>query len=322
MTRRASVSDYVSLARPSHWIKHIFIVPGVVLAVLLQEQTTTVAWVPIVLGFVSASLLASANYVLNEWLDQHSDRYHPEKRDRPAASMQTSRTIVMLEYIGLLVLGGVLALQVSAMFAWTSVLFVFAGIAYNVPPLRTKDHAYLDVITESFNNPLRLTLGWAMVETNALPPSSLLVGYWMGGAFLMTVKRLAEFRTVVAIAGHDDLYRYRRSFRGYSEKTLLVSALLYSLLSSFFIGIFVLKYRIEYLLAVPVLALLFSVYFMLGLEDRSAAQAPERLFRETRLLAIAGALFALLVFLTWVDVPALHKLMEPYFIELDSLRGN
>ena len=138
----------------------------------------------------------------------------------------------------------------------------------------------------------------------------------------MTVKRLAEYRTVVALTGHEKLYLYRRSFRGYSEKTLLVASLLYSLLSSFFIGIFVLKYRIEYLLAVPVLALLFSVYFMLGLEDRSAAQAPERLFRETRLLVIVGVLFAVLAVLTWVDVPVLHQLMVPYFIELDSLRGN
>jgi hypothetical protein len=36
------------------------------------------------------------------------------------------------------------------------------GIFYNVRPMRTKDRAYLDVISESINNPLRLMIGWAI----------------------------------------------------------------------------------------------------------------------------------------------------------------
>ena len=32
---QATFGDYVALARPSHWIKHVFIVPGIVLAMLL-----------------------------------------------------------------------------------------------------------------------------------------------------------------------------------------------------------------------------------------------------------------------------------------------
>ena len=33
------------------------------------------------------------------------------------------------------------------------------GIAYNVPPVRTKEIPYLDVLSKSVNNPLRLLLG-------------------------------------------------------------------------------------------------------------------------------------------------------------------
>ncbi len=160
-----------------------------------------------------------------------------------------------------------------------------------------------------------------MIETSALPPASLLLGYWMGGAFLMTVKRLAELRMLVTLIGRANANLYRHSFRGYSEEILLVQALVTSLLSSFFLGVFVVKYRIEYLLALPVLALLFGIYLKLGLKEHSAAQAPERLLREKRLLVITVTLFLLLFFLTWVDLPFLRQLMQPHYVELDFWRG-
>src|SRR5690606_37839768 len=90
---------------------------------------------------------------------------------------------------------------VGPVFFWVSVAFLISGLIYNVNPLRSKDRVYLDVITESINNPIRLMLGWAMVDATALPPSSLLLSYWMGGAFLMTVKRFAEYRSIVASDG-------------------------------------------------------------------------------------------------------------------------
>ena len=60
--------------------------------------------------------------------------------------------------------------------------FLLIGIIYNVPPFRTKDIPYLDVLSESLNNPLRFILGWHMI-IDSFPPSSILISYWMGGAF-------------------------------------------------------------------------------------------------------------------------------------------
>ena len=54
-----------------------------------------------------------------------------------------------------------------------------SGLVYNVSPIRTKEKVYLDVLSEAVNNPIRLTLGWAMVDSTTLPPSSLLLAYWM-----------------------------------------------------------------------------------------------------------------------------------------------
>lgn len=104
-------------------------------------------------------------------------------------------------------------------------VFALQGVVYNVPPLRAKDKPYLDVISESINNPLRLMIGWAMVDPTTLPPSSIILCYWFGGAFLMAAKRLSEYREIAASHGRDLLARYRASFAAYSEIALNGSAL-------------------------------------------------------------------------------------------------
>ena len=68
------------------------------------------------------------------------------------------------------------------------------GCVYNLPPVRTKDHAYVDVLSEAINNPLRMLVGWYIVTSTVVPPLSLLVSYWMIGCYFMAAKRFAEYR--------------------------------------------------------------------------------------------------------------------------------
>lgn len=309
-------ADYVAMARPDHWIKHVFIVPGIVLAeVLIGPGSSLTAWT-LALGFASAALVASANYVLNEWLDASFDAHHPRKAARPAVRKRLSRLVVYAEYALLLAAGLALALAVGRLFALFAVAFCLSGVVYNVPPLRLKEVPVLDVLTESVNNPIRLILGWAMVDGTTLPPSTLLLAYWMGGAFLMATKRFAEYRSVAAGAGAAALVRYRRSFGAYSENSLLVSAFLYALMAAFSLAIFLVKYRIEYLLAFPLFAALFGSYLRIGLRPESAAEAPERLFRERSLLLLLALLVIGLSLLTWIDLPFLGPLTDPHYIRL------
>src|SRR5207247_7161113 len=134
-----------------------------------------------------------------------------------------------------------------------------------------------------------------------LPPSSLLVGYWMGGAFLMGVKRYAEFR-YLAVAGTAGLYR--RSFQSYREDTLLISSFFYAMCAGFFLGVFLVKYRIELLLGLPFVALLFAWYLKIGMKPDSAAQHPERLYREKELIAYGGVEVMALTSLVSIDIRA------------------
>jgi 4-hydroxybenzoate polyprenyltransferase len=268
------------------------------------------------LGFISAAAIASANYVINEWLDREFDRFHPTKSKRTAVNLSLSPSLIYLEYAILIVLGLVTAALVSKLFFLTSVAFAVSGVIYNVRPIRSKDRVFVDVLTESINNPIRLLLGWAIMDPATLPPSSLLIAYWMGGAFLMASKRLSEYRDIAGTEGKDVLARYRRSFRTYTEESLLISSFLYALLSSFFIAVFLVKYRIEYVLALPAFAVLFAVYMALSLKRDSVAQRPEKLFREGMLMTTVGVTVALLIVLTFVPVPALEQFSMPHFVTL------
>ncbi len=302
------LKNYVAIARPGHWFKNIFMLPGLVIALALTKQQLSTDMVShIVLAVVAACLLASANYTLNEWLDAKTDLHHPQKKHRPSVAGRVKAPFVYAQWLALVAAGLAIAHHLNALFFGTAIFFVVMGIIYNVPPLRSKDRPYLDVLSEAINNPIRLVLGWCAIVDNVIPPSSILIAYWMGGAFLMAVKRYSEFRYI------DDRTRaglYRKSFIYYDEKTLLLSAFFYALTASFLLGVFLIKYRVEFIISVPFISILFVWYLYLGMAHESVAQAPEKLYRQKAFMAYVGALSGLLIALAVVDIPSLNLLLR------------
>ena len=167
--------------------------------------------------------------------------------------------------------------MVGRMFAVSAAALWVMGLAYNVPPVRLKEWPYLDVLSESVNNPIRLVLGWFALVPDRFPPLSLALSYWMVGAFFMAMKRLAELRH---IGDREALAQYRHSFRHYTEERLLVSILFYASACALFGGIFIVRYHLELILFVPLLAGFLAYYFKIGMQPDSAAQHPESLHRE------------------------------------------
>lgn len=304
---KATFADYVAIARPDHWVKNIFMLPGAALALLVDSHSNFASLSALLLGIVSTCLVASANYTINEFLDGEFDRHHPTKSARPTAQGRIKAHLVCIQYAVLVVAGLGLASLLHPMFLIASVSLLVMGVLYNVKPVRTKDRAYVDVLSESINNPIRLVLGWAAISTIALPPSSLLISYWMGGAYLMAMKRFAEYRM---IGDPARAARYRKSFGVYTEQTLQLSAFFYALTCVFFLGIFLIKYKIEFILSFPFFALLFVWYQSIALRPGSKAINPEKMYQEPKFVGFVVFLVVLVLFLFLVDIPGLQYLTD------------
>jgi len=303
-------SYYLSIIRLDHSTKHIFIIPGFVLAYLLRANAiglspaTILTIAPnVFFGLIAAVSIASANYCINEYLDRNFDRYHPEKSKRASVQHVLNGNVVLLMWTSLVAIGLSAAFQIGHSTLLISFIFALQGIIYNVPPIRSKEKPYLDVISESINNPLRLMIGWSMV-----------ISYWTGGGFLMAAKRLSEFRDISQSHGREILTNYRASFAGYSETSLLLSCFIYALLSIFFIAVFLIKYRVEYLLVMPLIIILFGHYLAISMQSGSTAQNPEKLFNERGLMLIIILSTIIFVITTIIDIPILEKLSEQHFI--------
>lgn len=297
---------YINIARPDHWFKNIFIIPGLIFGFILYPHWP--GFWNLVAGCISVCFAASANYTINEYLDAPFDRLHPMKCHRPAAQGLIKLPFLLIEYLFLTGCAIVLGYSINSLFGILVIFLLIMGLIYNVPPLRAKDRAWLDVIVESVNNPIRLLLGFSVVVANGLPPASFILAYWAGGAYLMTLKRFAEIRK---LKDPELINSYRKSLAGYSEKTLLSAAIFYAMASSLFLGIFLIKYKVEMLLLFPFLALLFSWYFSISLAPDSVVQTPEKLYKRKYFIAYVFFLGLLFCALCFVNIPEFDVFVSP-----------
>lgn len=299
--------------RLDHWIKQLFVIPGIIVAWLLLPDQKGVPFLSYFLGIVSVSFIASANYVINEFLDAESDRFHPTKKFRAAVLNRLDGRVVFFEWVILGVLGLSLSLYVGHYFSLTNLVLLVMGLLYNVHPFRFKDVAFLDVIVESVNNLLRFLLGWFMVTDIFFAPVSILIGYWMGGAFLMAMKRFAEYRM---IDNPELAATYRKSFRHYTSLNLLLSSFFYALCSTFFIGIFLIKYKIELIFFMPFVFGFFCYYVYMSFEQDSAVQKPEKLYKDKFLMFYSVALIILFFIFINCSMPSLNHFQNNELIRL------
>ena len=303
------IRAHITIARLDHSIKNVFVLPGIVVALSMTGGPFTLVMVRnILLGFLATTLIACSNYVLNEVLDAPFDRLHPVKRFRPAARGIVNVPLAFLQWIAMMLIGIAISWQISIQFTVAAAALWIMGCIYNIRPFRTKDVAYLDVVTESINNPLRMLLGWYMVAPKLIPPASLLCCYWMLGCYFMALKRFSEFREIgnAGAAG-----AYRNSFKKYTERSLLESVTFYASFAMLLFGAFITRYRLELILSFPFVALMMTTYFDLAFKPNSSVQNPEKLYREPILMAELILTSAIITSLLFIHIPFLARLFTP-----------
>lgn len=288
-------------------------IPGILVAMYIDPSIIDIKlfW-PLVIGFLAAGFVASSNYVINEILDANFDQLHPVKKDRPIPSGEVNIRLAYIEWVLLAILGLSLAYTVNPAFFLSALTLWIMGCLYNIPPVRTKDKPYLDVLSESVNNPLRLLLGWYLTGITLWPPLSLVLAYWMIGAFFMAVKRYAEFQR---IGNQATAASYRASFKHYNAERLMISVIYYVAAFGLFFGIFLIRYRVEFILEIPLIAGFIAWYMHLTFLEDSPVQYPEKLYKETGFVAYTTLCVVALIALLFWDIPQLSEIFTKTAIE-------
>ena len=308
------MNKYFSIARIDHWPKNIMMIPGALLGILVDELPLSEQTLFFLMAFFGTCLVASANYTINEFLDKDFDRHHPGKKTRALVDQDISAKAIALQY-SILAGAGLLLLYPLHLTAFCGGLsLLFMGVVYNVSPMRTKEVVYLDVLSESINNPIRLIIGWGAVTSIILPPMSLMLCFWFGGAFLMATKRYSEFRYIGSPALAS---KYRKSFEHYTELSLLLSSFFYALLSIFMLAIFLIKYRSEFLFCFPFIAIIFTWYLSLSHKlEHSIAMEPEKIYQNRPYFAFVLLTCSVALALFLIDIPIANFIAD-HQVKLD-----
>lgn len=179
-----SIKIWLRALRVHQWSKNLLLFVPLLTAFSFQDINKLIA---ITLAFFAFSLTASATYLGNDLWDLDSDRAHPRKKYRPFASAQIPILTGVALATGLLILGLIIAVNVSLNFFWMLLLYLLVTTAYTGT---LKAYVLIDVLVLSLLYTLRIIAGMVVLE---VPASSWLLAFSVFIFFsLALVKRCSE----------------------------------------------------------------------------------------------------------------------------------
>jgi 4-hydroxybenzoate polyprenyltransferase len=171
--------------RPKHWIKNGFVFAALIFA---GEFTNSRSILLSISAFFLFSFAASSVYLINDVCDYDADKNHPEKKFRPIASGQLSRTVAIIISI-LLILG-----TLASSLVLTPKLTLILGLYFLNNFLYSfyfKHIVIVDILMVSFGFVLRAVGGAFAID---VPNSEwFLVITLLLTIFLAIMKRRQEF---------------------------------------------------------------------------------------------------------------------------------
>lgn len=299
----SNITNTFYCGRYIQWSKNIFMLPGFFLALSLEEKVESSFFMNLIFALIAVGLLSSANYTINEIFDRKYDSNHPLKKNRSLVRNEIPLLYPFTQYIIFSSAGLYIASSFNPMFFFSSILFLFMALIYNIPPIRFKEIPYLDVFTEAINNPIRLVLGWSVISQIIIPPLSLIISFWFCGCFLMSMKRLAEYNY---IDNKSISSSYRSSFTYYNEINLLLFSFFCALTSIFFLAIFTIKYFIQLILIFPFICFLFIWYTHFALKVKFDKDRYKNIFLNVKFLILCFCIGSSTIFLFFLNFEFLN----------------
>ena len=201
--------------RPKQWLKNGIV--GLAFIFSIRQgwaPRQPDSWIPLLLrtgvAFVAFSMVASAEYIINDLRDLEADRLHPRKRLRPLAAGTLRPSVALVAAGALSLLGLALGALLDWRFALVLVGYAVSVLAYSYV---LKHIVIVDVLTIAVGFVLR-AVGGALVIRVPVSPWLYLCTI-LGALFLAITKRRHE----LLLLG-DESGAHRASLDDYSSELL------------------------------------------------------------------------------------------------------
>lgn len=194
----------ISSARPSQWVKNVFIFIPVIFAQELFEIHSLFISAQ---AFLIFCMMSSAVYFMNDLTDLENDRTHPEKKSRPLAAGLLSPIAAKLAMAVLGILSILWAIQVNIAFFLIVLLYFIVQLLYN---FRLKDIVILDIFCVSSGFFLRVLAGGAAIQVE--------ISHWLiiCSILLSSFLAIAKRRHELILLGTDKAHYHRKVLSEYT----------------------------------------------------------------------------------------------------------
>lgn len=156
------MKHYITLLRPKHWAKNLFLfVPPFFAGKFFELERFEL----LIAGFFAFSFLASSIYIINDYRDIQDDKKHPEKSKRPLASGAVNKNVAIAISVILALAGGTIAYLIdsSGKFLFISGIYYLLNIAYS---FGLKNISIIDILIVAAGFVLRVKAGALLASVN------------------------------------------------------------------------------------------------------------------------------------------------------------
>lgn len=198
---------YIKLMRLPQWIKNSILFAGLIFSKKVFEVPS---FTRVLIAFLLFSLVASCQYVFNDFLDRNEDAKHPEKKFRPLASGELDSGIALSITGVILPIALVGAYILSPAFFYLTVFYLIFNILYSKV---LKHIVILDVMSISIGFVIRAIAGALVIGVQF--SQWLLLCTFMLALFWGFSKRRGEINIL-----QSDAKKHRKILEEYSLEFL------------------------------------------------------------------------------------------------------
>ncbi len=262
----------VRASRPKQWIKNLLVMVAPIAAGDLFSHLLEI--VVGVIGFTSASIIG---YLVNDWLDQESDRAHSTKRYRPFASQQLGfrslALLLLLNFATTLII----CLNLPKEFTVAIIAYLLVTFSYS---FALKHKPVLEMLWLANGFLIRAVAGSIIIQKN--PTGWFLVSVWFGAIFIVSAKRVAELKRNHINQTRYVLDKYNESFLN----LVLTSSVSITLLTY---SLWVFEVHPESVLAqLTIIPFVLSVFLYSYYCENGNAESPETLVYKDKMIIFSA----------------------------------